>query len=280
MNDVQRVHSLFRGSSELSKRTAQVAAGGEVVATIIAVQGIWHATSSELGIWRPLLAFGLLVVAALLRGVSDRCNQFGQKCRRLSLHAFAFGTVLHPATVSGVVADAPFLAVAAGRKLPAQTLDLYYEPTCEIGEPRFRELVAHSAYFSWRLMRTCTSTYGLMAAALIVPTCCLIYGLAALTTTEINRGAVLDGLFSIVLGAVGLRLMALCFSSATSAGKLHEIADELVRNPLPEGEALRWLVEEYDIDRSCGPAAPTGLYRLYRTELAKEWSLRRRALTG
>ena len=279
MDDTQEVHDLFRGAAEVSKCVSSLALVGELIAAAIALHGIFF-QDTPISLWRPILAFGLAFLTWMLRQYATHVDGFSERCRRLSLRAFARGAVISPSRCSSLRSDAPFFAARIGRNLPANTLNDYYEPSTEVGEGRLRELYGHSSFYTWRLLRASAGLYALGSGLLFAVALFSLYQLAASDITTLPRKQALDALFSVVLTILGLRGLSVVVMSALGASDARRIADALIADQLPTGTQLDELTEAYDFERTRAPSAPTWVYQLFRQRLAEDWAHRRRALSG
>jgi hypothetical protein len=283
--DTQEVHDLFRGAAEVSKAARLVAFLFELVAVAIALEGIFSENSS-IKAWRPLLAFGLTFASWLLREYASHASNFADQCRRAAMRAYATESVIARSRSSEFRSDAPLFAAKLAKLLPAKTLNDYYEPKFPPGEDRLRELYAHSAFYTWRILRVSASFYSLASAALFVTAVVVLYQLVIdgpLTDPDVStvaRHQVLEALFSIVLGIVGLRGLAVSLASILGTIAMRKVADALIRTPLPAAADLDEWTESYDFERAGAPSPPTALYWLMRDKLAADWHHRRGALTA
>jgi hypothetical protein len=276
-SDEQGVHDLFRGAAELSKCIHRVASIGELVGGGLAINALALSGSNSSG-WQPLIAFMIVVATQCLRQYADGIKTYGERCRRTSLFAFATGARIPVPVASELKNDAPPGAIGHAERLPAQSMIMYYEPSTPPGEERMRELYAHSAYYSWRLLRSTSQVYLSISVIVLIVTLVVMYGLAMTTEPTVPRGKVLDALFSVVLGIISVRLIAMSLACARSATLSREVANKLIEEPLPTDHRLREIVYEYDLDRLGAPAPPTVLYNVMRRSLQRHWDHRRTAL--
>jgi hypothetical protein len=274
MREVEEVHALFRGAAEVAKRLRLVAGVLELLAAVVAFEGI---AADSVASWQPLVAFLCLLIAAFLRMRSEATNAFAQRCRRVSIRAFAEGMDLQAGTCTTFRSDAPLCAARMSAKLPATTLYDYYQPYQAPGEKRLRELYAHSSFYTWRLATYATWFYGLLAAVVGLSTVVVLNGIVVSDATLATRAAALDALFSVVLAALTLRLVELAVASHGASDSARDIANALIKQPLPSGNDLDSLVIEYDVERVSAPAPSTVLYRICRNRLERDWHDRRRA---
>lgn len=274
MTQTQMVHTYFRGSAEISKRCRGLAFVLEVLAAVAVLRGPWMSATER---WVPFFALLLLVGASILRVMGDRYKAFADYCRQISVRAFSFGHDVPVAISSNIRSDAPAGSLKAASKLPAYTLEEYYEPQATIGEDRLRELYAYGSFYSFRLMRICKYLYGTSAAVILIGAVTVLYSLADGPGAP-NQELLLDALFSVVLGVVGLRIFGQALEFASASAAIRRVADSLIAPVLPTGDALGDLAFEYEIQTALAPPIPTLAYRATRKDLDAAWRHRRGAL--
>lgn len=279
MSDTQEVHDLFRGAGEVSKWLRVAALSGEIAAAGIALHAILL-KGSDVAIARPLLAFGLALGTWALREYATHVDQFAERCRRISIRAYANGDSVSPGRCSTLRSAAPVGATALALRLPATALEDYYEPSMPVGEERLRELYAHSSFYTWRLLRATAWLYGIGAGAVFGIALVVLYQLAASDTPPLPRPLALEAIFSVLLAVLGLRGLSLMAACAFGASGAKKVAEGLIADPLPTGPRLLELADAYDFERMGAPSPPTILYKMNRDRLAEDWAHRRRALSG
>jgi hypothetical protein len=269
----EKVHARFRGSSELSKLMRLAALLVDVVAATFACLGIFGTLKSP---WVPLSLLVLAVVAALLRGLADAIRSFAQRCRRSSLRALCFDVDIDRVTESNTAVDAPLGTAWLANRTPPHSLAEYYEPTCPPGENRLRELYAHSAFYTWRLLRAYARIAAFWAAIVFAVSFVVIYGLATTTVTPASRDAVLEALCTVILVILCVRAFETATAAKASSNEARSIEEALLKKPI--GQQLVEIVDAYDIERAAGPDVPTTLYRVMRNRLQTQWHERRLAI--
>ena len=279
MSNREQVHSLFRGSAELGKKLQAIGLDLEILAAIFAVSGVF-VQGSNWSAWQPLIAFTLLGLALVARLFAVRFEKFAETCRRESARAYAEGKEIGYARLSSLKSDAPALAIQLAGRLPASTMDDYYEAECPEGEARLREIYANSASHTWRLLRLWAWIVGSLGFAAFFMTFGVVYGLATHQQPADNTALLLDALCSIVLTVLSLRAIEVAVGAWTSATATRRIADSLVDGPLLRGDLLEELVRNYDFERTCSPSIPTWLYKWRRPGLADDWRSCKRALSS
>ncbi len=272
---VQTAHALFRGSAEVTKRFRQVALGLEVLAATIAAYGVLNGDVIWGG-WASLVMLLLMVGGTALRIWSRSTQGFSERCRRVSARAFAAGQEIGAAVLSGLVADAPVFAEARSKKLPAGTLEDYYEPTKPTGTPRLQESYAHSSFYSWRLLRSTGALFLVSGTLIAIIGAVVIYGLAVAPPSATTAGRVLDVVCSLVFVALSAKAIDAGIAALVGARDSRGVADELIATA--DSERIAELTSLYDMDRNSGPLVPTLIYSLSRDSLQKEWHSRRAAL--
>jgi hypothetical protein len=278
MTEVEEVHTLFRGSAETAKRFRIIGGACELLAAVVALRGI--ADDSVVASWQPLAAFLLLAAAVFFRMRADVAGAFAERCRRTSVRAFAENRQVPAGLCTTLRSDAPWCARRAAKRLPATTLRDYYEPSQPSGEQLLRELYAHSSFYTWRLTVTAAWVLGSLTIVVALATVATLYTVATSDAALLTRSAAVDVLFSVVLGAIALRLFEVTVSTFKASSAARETANSLVDVPLAAGEGLHALVNEYDIERASAPAPSTMLYRINRRSLERDWNDRRKALNG
>jgi len=272
----QEIHDLFRGSAELSKHVRFLALVVECIAAGIALHAILADGSAIL--FRPLAVVLFAAIALALRGYAGNVDRFSEECRRTSVRAFATGSRIPANLCAFLRSDAPSRVGVLVKRLPAATLDEYYEPKAPPGESRLRELYAHSSFYTWRLLRAASRVYAASAAVIFMATFVIVYWLAGTDSPTVPRGRVLDALCSVVLVVFLLRAISSTFATCSAAEQARRASDALITSPLPSGESLVSLIDRYDFARMGVPGPPTMLYRIKRKELGAEWEQRRLAL--
>jgi hypothetical protein len=178
--------------------------------------------------------------------------------------------------LSGLVADAPVFAEACAKRLPAATLEDYYEPTKPIGTPMLQEIYAHSSFYSWRLLRS-TGVLFLVSGTLIAIFGAVgIYGLAVAPPSASTAGRLLDVVCSLVFVTLAAKAIDSGIAALVGASSSRKVADELIATA--DAERIAELTSLYDMDRDSGPLVPTLIYSWSRDSLQKEWHARRAAL--
>jgi hypothetical protein len=276
MKEAQQVHSHFRGAGEVGKRCRIIASIAEIAAAVVVIRGFF---TGSLQTWLPLVSFGLLVISAIFRMAADRYKDYSDGCRRISLRSFALGRDIEIRESSNLRSEAPPFALRCAAKLPASSLEKYYEPSSPPGEDRLRELYAYSSFYTSQLAKTSRNLY-FSGSILILAAALIVLYLLATSATEEGRELVLDALFSVVLSVIGLRTMEQALKFASLEKNTKRLADALIAQPLPVADVLSDLTFEYDAAVSSAPPIPTTLYRLRREELDGAWRHRRGALSS
>lgn len=268
-------HTMFRGSSEATKRVRQAALALELVAAGIAAYGV---LSGEIlwGGWASLVMLVLMVASTGLRVWSRGTQAYSERCRRVSARAFAQGNEIGAAVLSGLVADAPAFAQRLAEKLPAGTLEDYYEPTRPTGVPRLQELYAHSSFYSWRLLRSAGVLFASVGIVVAFTGAVVIYGIAVDPSSATTAGRVLDVVCSLVFVVLSAKAVDAGVAALVAARESRDIADGLIETA--DAERIAELTSRYDMERSAGPPVSTLIYRVSRATLKKEWHARRMAL--
>lgn len=278
MSNREQVHALFRGSAEIGKKLRTFALLCELAAGVLAAYGVF-AQGGSWAAWEPLVAFGLVAAALFVRAFAVHLERFAESCRWESIRAYAAGTDIEFARLSSLRSDALVWAERIASRLPASSMDDYYEPECPEGEARLREIYASSAFHTWHLLRNWAWIIGLVGVVLLVGTFVIVYGLATNPLPTETTADVLDALCSIVLAVLSLRALETAFSAWNAASSTRKIADALVSKPVTSGKALDGLVRDYDFERTgCAPI-PTWLYKWRRDELSREWQICKKSLS-
>ena len=275
MRDTQAVHSYFRGAAEISKRCGQAGLVLEVIAAAIVLPGVLRATTFEP--WAPFVSFLLLAGSAVFRVSADRYKAFSDKCRRISMRAYAWGQEIPVIVSSNIRSDSPPWALHAAEKLPAYKIDTYYETQSGPGESRLREIYAYSAFYSGELLKKCKWIFIVLAVAILLVAMLVLYKLAVGASAP-GRQFAMEALFSVVLSVVGLRVLQKAIAFQTAREEVKRISDALLNDPLPTGDNLKDLVFEYESAIAAAPSIPTGVYKVWRKELDEAWRHRRRAI--
>jgi hypothetical protein len=274
MDSTERVHLLFRGAAEVTKLLRLGALCCDFVAAGISLYAVLG-KPKDASAWLPLGILLFAIAGAILRAHSSAANSFAQRCRRISLQAFCKGCEVTPVTVSLLDDVAPLFVEKATSHLRAKSMREYYAPTIPSGPLRQAELYAHSAFFTWRLLRI--QAWAAFAIAAVVTTACavLIYHLAAVPETATNRRPILEAVSTIVLLSVGVKGFEAWGAAFSSYKEIRGIETAMLKRP--RGEELEDLVDSYDIERAAGPSTSGFLYNRYRATLAAKWDERRKS---
>ena len=273
MDSTERVHLLFRGAAEVTKSLRRGALCCDSLTAGISLYAVLGKPPDS-SAWLPL---GILVVALVgmaLRAYSSVANGFAQRCRRISIQAFCKGHAVDPVTVSFLDDDAPPFVEKATSHLRAKSMLEYYDPTTPAGPLRTAELYAHSAFFTWRLLRMQAWIAFTVAAAVTIACYVVTYHLAAASGTTTDRRAILEAISTIVLLTVAARGFEASWAAFTSCREIRSIEKEMLKTPW--GEGLEDLVDSYDIERSAGPSTSGVLYQWRCDTLAADWNDRRK----
>lgn len=268
---VLQVHLLFRGASEVAKILRSVAFGFEVIVAASSAYLIF-AENDALEVWHPLVAFLALALARVIRVKSRDIDRFAEGCRRESARAFACGGTISPRRLSSLRSDAPWISIDMANKLPASTLEAYYEPTCPIGQSRLREMYASSAFHTWHLARL---WYRCLVVGLALLTCFSVVALYMVASTDgelVERAQMIEALFSFVLLFLWLELAEAVYAAWGTYRSVRPIGEDLLSPSLTTDNELRGLVHDYDFERTGGTSIPTFLYSLDRKRLEREWA--------
>lgn len=269
----EKIHARFRGASELVKVTRGLALLIDAGAATLACLSIFGVYKSA---WVPLVLLFAAIASVACKSWASSVRGYAQRCRRLSLRAFCLDEDVDRVTESNTEVDAPWGYEWLAARVPAQSLTDYYEQTCPPGETRLRELYAHSAFYTWRLLRRHSKIAIGWAVLIFVFSFIIIYGIATEPPAAATRNAVLEALCTVVLVLLCVQAVERAIESLSSVGEAREIEERLLKKPV--GKELDEIVDSYDIERAAGPDVPTTLYRLMRNGLQKQWHERRKAI--
>ena len=273
MDNTAKVHLWFRGASEVTKMLrragllCELGAAGAAIWTILA-------KPQDASLWLPLAILGLTFFGSVLRSYSALANGFAHRCRRISLRAFCAGKDVDGLTVSTLDDDAPPFVDRFASNLPAKLLEEYYEPTTLPGAARQAELYAHSAFYTWRLLRVQSIVMLIVALIGAAASVIVIYYLAAVPYAQVDRRAVLEVVCTVVLLVVTVKGFEASWDAFSSSSSIRSIENALLKKP--KGEALKDLVDSYDIERAAGANPMTTIYDWWRDGLSKKWESRRK----
>jgi hypothetical protein len=271
--NAEKIHKLFRGSNEIVKTSKLVALSLDLCAGSLAVAGIFGTLKAS---WVPLFLLGLAVFSAIFRSLAAEVRSFAQKCRKTSLRAFSFGSDIDSTTTSDLAIDAPAFAELMAKIVPAQSLVDYYEPVSPEGETRFRELYAHSAFYTWRLLQVYSRIAFVWALIIFSISFGIIYNLAETSPQIEIRGAVIEGLCSVALVLLCVKAVEVAYAAHASSKETRQIEKSLLKGLV--GVSLAEAADEYDLALAAGLDVPTSLYRLMRNKLQQQWHERRVAI--
>jgi hypothetical protein len=272
MDAAERVHVLFRGAAEVTKSLRRGALCCDSLTTGISLYTVL-AKPADSSAWLPLGILVIALVGMALRAYSSVANGFAQRCRRISIKAFCMGREVSPVIVSFLDDEAPPFVEMATSHLRAKSMLEYYDPTTPVGPLRMAELYAHSAFFTWRLLRMQAWITVTVAAALTVACAFVTYHLAAVSGTTSDRRGILEAISTIVLLTVAAKGFEASWAAYTSCREIRSIENEILKTP--QGEGLEDLVDSYDIERAAGPSTSGVLYHWRCRTLAAKWNDRR-----
>ncbi|NOY92979.1 MAG: hypothetical protein GXP55_17485 [Deltaproteobacteria bacterium] len=272
---VAKAHHLFRGAAEVTKRLRQLALALELAAAVIAA---WSGLSGAVlwGGWASLVMLLLMFLAMSLRAWSRSTHNYSERCRRLSITAFAYGDEIGAAVLSGLVVDAPPFAESFAARLPAKTLDEYYEPTAAAGRWRLQELYAHSSFYSWRLLNRAGWLFLSVGVLVALGGVIVIYGMALPSADSSMAGRFLDFVCSLVFVVLAFKAFDAAADAFVASRGARGVADVLVATR--DSDRAEEQAAHYDMERVSGPTVPTRIYEMSRKRLQQEWHERRRAL--
>lgn len=277
MQNTEKVHALFRGASEVRRFLQCLAVISDICAAGIGLFGIF-AKPTDTGAWLPLLLLTFAALGSFLRAYSSAANSFAQRCRRISLRAFCNGNEVDTRTVSYLDDDSPPFVEAALQILTTKTLDEYYEPTTPPGPAREAELYAHSAFFTWRLLRAQSILLLILGLSILAGCGLMVYQLAASLQLSLDRHSLLESICTIILLAFSMRSLEASWDAHTSSNATRSIENALLE--LPSGTLLRDLTDSYDLERAAGANPMTLIYRALANHLSAKWRGRRRCISA
>lgn len=273
----QRAHRLFRGSAELSKLGRGGAVALEISAAALAYLSL--SQGGFMHVSEPLVALLLLAVAALLRFWADACRGFALRCRRASANAYAIQADVDVRTGSDLEADKPRAATWVAQKLFGDaTLEDYYDAKCSPGRDRLREIYAHSAHFTWQLLRRASVAATVLSGFGVALTLVGLYTIGAVASPGEEALSWLDVICGLVMGAVLLRVIVAAVRFGAGARSTRRIYNRLVDSVSDPAIRVVDLTIEYDLARASGPSVPTWAYRLAGPELVSSWANARQSL--
>ncbi|MDH5491308.1 MAG: hypothetical protein OEY14_05090 [Myxococcales bacterium] len=269
--NAENAHRLFRGAAEAAKLMRATALCLDLAAAGLSSAALLGAGSDRLEVAQPLVALLLVVIAASLRLAGSQGQAFASRCRRVSAAAYAAGIDFGGKTLVDLEADAPFLSERLSRRLPDQRLDEYYAARAATTEERLQEIYAHSALFTWRLLRASGWVSSLLAAVLLLGAIVIFYMIGALAqATEVALTA-LDVLCGLVLARLWVGTLEGAVRYLTAAAEVRRVWDRLMEAGSEATDRVRDLTIEYDILRASQPPVPTLAYRLWRGRATAAW---------
>lgn len=264
----ERVHRIFRGSMETVKWLRFLALSTEVISASMAA---WRILCPQLE-WSGGASLALTTVIAIgvwLRILAKSACSFSERCRRVAIRAYGEGKDVSSVVAGSLTADAPITSEWFAKKLPTQTLQEYYESTIPPGNSQLRYLYAHSAFYTWRLLRVCWYIYLFGVVAFGFIGFLVIYWLAAEPSDPSTSGRVLDLVCSIVFVFLTAKAVIACVDAKQSSIECRRIESSLLAQK--EGDNPRDLMLDYDVERASAIAIPTLIYIRMRDGLKREW---------
>ncbi len=140
-----------------------------------------------------------------------------------------------------------------------------------------RELYAHSAFYTCRLLKRYTWLCGFTGLLVFIGGIVALYSLAMQEAIPVTvRESVVATICSFVFVLVFARILQLTIGCVKTALSLRRLEDDFFDKP--NADRLRELVESYEIERATGPDVPTPLYYFSRDNLQKKWHEKRLTL--
>lgn len=229
MEHTARVHRLFRGASEVAKTFRNLALTSDLVAAAIALISI-ILKPKDSAVWLPFTILLLSILGSALRAYSSTANGFAQRCRRISLRAYCVGKDVDHQTLTLLEDDTPAFVEMSVKRLPAKSIDEYYEPTTLPGQMRRTELYAHSAYYTWHLLRLQAWIIFSIASLVFLGCSILIFHLAADQTVQLVRQSVLEAICTVVLIVFGVKALEAWWQAYSSYREVWLIETELINS--------------------------------------------------
>lgn len=268
--NAEEVHRLFGAASLLARRFHFYAIAIEFLVAVLAAVSLVEAT--EKAAWFPLGMLLLAIMASLFRVYSRRARAFASGARWAAVGALSSGVDIGPRVLAWFRNERLLFADRLNRSVKANTLSEYYAPSCPAGDQRRRELCAHSAFFTWRLMRTYSVLVWTLLAVAAVGSLTLLYRFSIDTNADQSlRLWLLQTLCAVVLIHFGLRALELALSAASSWRATRAIYEDLLGSAPPGPSDLIEVTTKYEKERLTAPLIPQALYILGRENLAREW---------
>lgn len=270
---IEKVHRRFRGSSEVAKFFKSTAFLIDCASGIFACLGIFGEWTYS---YLPLIIFLMAIFSSILRWYADKAKAFAQTCRKTALRSYSFGKNIDSLTENNLEIAEPFFTEFAADRLPAQTVMEYYETTQPVGELRMRELYAHSAFYTWRLLKSSSILVGIFSFLLFILCFSIIYRFAEGNFESSLKKAVLEALCTIALVLIFIRSLEFSLKSKSSFQNAMEVESKLLM-PI-SGDELLSVVDTYEIERSSGADPSTIIYLFMRNRLQRQWIKRRKSI--
>jgi hypothetical protein len=162
--------------------------------------------------WVFAITLGLLLASGL-RIYARIQSAYSEKCRRIAARSAGEGRDVTATTCSNLDSDKPSLTDWLARRLPARDLKTYFESTKPSGESGYREVVAHSAFYTWRILRRAAGLYALATIALFAFAITVIFYMAAEPLDRSLTEKVLDVVCSLIV----VLLAAKAFDASAAA---------------------------------------------------------------
>lgn len=276
-DEVAFVHDTFRALAALAKWMLRAAIVCELIAAIVALGGsIW---GDRWAVWAPALSVLLVFLAVIGRTAAGAMMGRARYFRHESLLAYAMAQSLPP----GVVADAELneppslIRDALLWRSPTSSMASYYEPTLPEGAPRLHELLAHSAYFTTTLLWWHARFLGFLTGVVVIA-CLMAVNMLVQAPPPETTSLALSVMYSIVLGALGIRAFEEFLKCTSAASDAQGVLDRLMALEKPQAPILLGLSHKYDAALAAGTPTPSYLYRIMNRRLTRAWHARRREL--
>ena len=293
-----KIQAAYVYGNEWSKLQRSFAALIECSAAVIAALTLLP-ISGTMELWNPLLALLLTLAATSVRQFAERNHFNAQKCRWASIEVAVTENDAKQPRQLALCELIPRISRLANIVINKKNLTVwgYYGPYSQLnakGTGRLRELIAYSAYFSWKnsqvisrvtfvlfcgfLLATLVFTYTTLIAA---STDVKAIPIKSLALSKFDSLTLVKGLELVCTGVIGFvcRKLYLAWKRASeSAKECQRITELMVRTTSLDTDTIKNAAQEYGFERLLGQQPSTIIYLFSLRSTESGWLEYRNAI--
>lgn len=269
-SSTEELHRLCKGTYEICKSLGYLIFSLDILPGLyIALYVFGFAVEKSIN---PIVLLFLALTAMILKIILNRYRQKADSMRRISAYNYSFGLNTLPSVYTTFKREAPVFVNYFAKRVPTENLNEYYEPSFGPGPTRYREIYAHSAFFTWDLQKSYSNI--LIALFLILVTTAVSMFYINSTTNLPLQTRFLNA--STICSVLIILFIFRCFegliNAKNSADVSKMVSDKLLKNDLKPDE-INSIIMEYEFERATGELVPTFFYKLFRNSLKTDWDI-------